>query len=86
MNYLYMIHDDQIFVANVMVIDSIQKMMTMNVISPPTSAIAKFNAIVKIHKYRRLHERHHFILMTMEMHGALECDMDRFIRECFHDR
>jgi len=49
----------------------------------------KFNVIAKIHKYKGIHERHHFILMAMEVHGAPECDMDHFIRECarlFHDR
>ncbi len=42
----------------------------------------KLSAIVKIRKYRGLHEGHHFIPMAMKVHGALECDMDRFIREC----
>jgi len=49
----------------------------------------KFNTIVNICKYRRLHERHHFIPMAMEVHDTLGHDMDRFIKECaclFHDR
>jgi hypothetical protein len=61
----------------------------LNVISRPANAVAKFNAITKIRKYRGLHERHHFILMAMEVHGALKLDMDRFIREgacLFHGR
>jgi hypothetical protein len=49
----------------------------------------KFNAIIKICKYRGLHEGHHFILMAMELHGAPKPYMDRFIKEgvcLFHDR
>jgi hypothetical protein len=52
-------------------------------------AVVKFSGIVKICKYRELHEGHHFISMVMEMHDAFWHDMDRFIRECartFHDR
>jgi hypothetical protein len=52
-------------------------------------ATTELNAIAKICKYRRLHEGHHFILMAMQVHDALKCDMDHFIRECghlFHDR
>jgi hypothetical protein len=57
--------------------------MTMfsNVINQPTNVIAKFNTIAKIRKYKKLHERHHFISMTMEAHDTLGCDMDHFIRE-----
>jgi hypothetical protein len=46
-------------------------------------------AIVKICKYRRIHERHHFIPMTMKVHDALSHDIDCFINECarlFHNR
>ncbi len=49
----------------------------------------EFNIIVKVFKYRELHERHHFILIVMEVHNTFGCDMNRFIRECacpFHDR
>jgi hypothetical protein len=35
-----------------------------------------FNALVKIRKYKRLHERHYFISMAMEVHDALGHDMD----------
>jgi hypothetical protein len=52
-------------------------------------AVAKFNIIVKICKYRGLHEEHYFIVMITEMHGAFEGDMDYFINECarfFHNR
>ncbi len=60
-----------------------------SVISQPTCATIEFSVIVTIHKYRRLYEKHHFLSMAMEAHGALKCDMDHFIRECahlFHDR
>ncbi len=49
----------------------------------------KFNAIAKICKYKRFNEGHHFISMAMEVHDALKCDMDLFIKECacfFYDR
>ncbi len=86
---LYMTQNDQVFIANVVVIDPIGEMMVSSVISRPISVVAEPSAIVKIRKYRRFHEGHHFILMTMEVHNALRCDMDFFIRECvhlFHDR
>jgi len=49
----------------------------------------KFNAIIKICMYRKLHDEHHFILMAMEVHGTPKCDMDNFIEECarlFHNK
>jgi hypothetical protein len=49
----------------------------------------KFSTIPNIRKYKGLHERHHFIPMAMEVHGAPGHDIDRFIKECacfFHDR
>jgi hypothetical protein len=71
-----MTHEDQVYVVNVVV----TKTVAMNVISRPLSAVVKFNAITKIHKYRRLHEVHHFIPMAMEVHGIFGHDMDHFIR------
>jgi hypothetical protein len=53
-----------------------------SVIGQPTRVIAKFNAIVKICKYRGFHEGHHFILMALEVHNTPGHDMDRFIKEC----
>jgi hypothetical protein len=84
-----MIHEDQAFVVDVVVIDPTQKTVATNVISWPTSVVVKLNAIINICKYGGLHEGHHFIPMAMEMHNALRCDMDCFIRECahfFHDK
>jgi hypothetical protein len=49
----------------------------------------ELNAIIKICKYRGLHEGHHFILMAIEVHGTPGHDMDYFIKECarlFHDK
>jgi hypothetical protein len=49
----------------------------------------ELNAIVKIHKYKRFHEGHHFIMMAMEMHDTPRWDMNHFIKECacfFHHR
>jgi hypothetical protein len=73
----------------VVVIDLTQEIMALSVINQPTNAVAKLSIIVKIHKYKRFHEGHHFISMAMEVHGTLGRDMDCFIRECarlFHDR
>ncbi len=70
-------------------IDSRLEVMVASVISRPIGVAVKLNAIAKICKYRGLHEKHHFILMAMEVHSAPECDMDCFIRECarlFHNR
>ncbi len=61
-----------------------REMVASNVITRSTSAIVKLNAIAKIRKYRGLHEGHHFIIMTMEVHNAPGHDMDHFIRECAH--
>ncbi len=71
-----MTHEDQVYVVNVVV----TKTVAMNVISRPLSAVVKFNAIAKIHKYRRLHEVHHFTPMAMEVHGIFGHDTDHFIR------
>jgi hypothetical protein len=63
--------------------------MTLSVINRSIGVIAKLNAIAKIRKYKELHERHHFILMAMEVHDAPKRDMDCVIKECahlFHDR
>jgi hypothetical protein len=84
-----MTREDQVFIANVVVIDPTQGTMVLNVISWLIGVAAKFSIIVKIHKYRRLQEKHHFILMAVEVHDAHEHDMDPFIKECvhlFHDR
>jgi hypothetical protein len=64
-------------------------MMISNVISRPAGAVAKISVIAKMHKYRGLHQGHHFISMAMKVHGAPWCDIDRFIKKCvhlFHDR
>ncbi len=63
--------------------------MASSVISRPTTTIMELNTIAKICKYKKFHEGHHFISMAMEVYGAPEWDIDRFIRECacfFHDR
>jgi hypothetical protein len=77
-----MIHEDQVFVVNVVVIDSMWEMVSTSVISWQASVVVKLNAIVKIHKYRGLHEGCHFIPMAMEVHNTPKCDMDCFIKEC----
>jgi len=86
---LYVTHEDQIFVTNVVVTDLTWEIVALNVISRLVGAIIKHNAIAKIRKYKGLHEGHHFILMAMEVHPAPRCDIDYFIGECahlFHDR
>jgi hypothetical protein len=39
----------------------------MSGINQLVGVIAKFSAIIKIHKYKGLHEGHHFIVMAMEV-------------------
>jgi hypothetical protein len=66
-----------------------QNTVALNVNNRPIGAVVEFSTILKIRKYRGLHERHHFILMAMEVHDTPKCDMDCFIREYaghFHDR
>lgn len=48
--------EDQVFVANVVVTVPTWEMMVTNVISQLVGANAILNTIVKICKYRRLHE------------------------------
>jgi hypothetical protein len=72
-----------------MVIDLTQEMVASNVINRPINAVAKFNVIAKIHKYKKFHEGHHFIPMAMKVHNTPKCDMDHFIKECvylFHNK
>jgi hypothetical protein len=86
---LYMTQEDQVFVVDVVAINLTREMVASNVISSLACAIVKLSTIVKIHRYKTLHEGHHFIPMAMNVHDALERDMDRFIIECvhlFHDR
>ncbi len=84
-----MIREDKVFVVNVMVTNLTRNMLATCVINWLANVVVKINAIVKIHKYRRVHEGHHFISMSMEAHDAFKHDMDHFIKECahiFHDR
>jgi len=86
---LCMTRKDQVSVANVVFTNPTWKTLATSVISRPTDVAMKLNTIANIHKYRRLHEGHHFILMAMEVHGAPRRDMDYFIMECarlFHNR
>jgi hypothetical protein len=41
--------------------------MASNVINQLTNEIAKLSANTKIHKYKGLHEGHHFISVAMEV-------------------
>ncbi len=80
---------DQVFLANLMIIDLTWEMMAMNVISRLVGVIVELNSVVKIRKHKGFHEGHHFISMAMEVHDTHEHDMDYFIKECvhfFHDR
>jgi len=65
--YLYMTCEYQTFVDNVMVINLTWETMAMDVINQLARAIAKLNAIVKICKYKRFHDKHHFNPMAMEV-------------------
>jgi len=81
---LYMICEDQVFVVDVVVIDLTQKKVATNVISWPICIVVELNTIIKICKYGRLHERHHFIPMVMEVHDVVRHDMNRFFKKCAH--
>jgi hypothetical protein len=59
-----------------MVINLMREMVALSVISQPT----ELSAIVKIPKYKRLHEGQHFNPMAMEVHDTLEHDMDHLIK------
>jgi hypothetical protein len=65
-----MTQEDQVFIANVVVINSTQETVVLNIINQPVGANAELSAIIKIHKHKGLHEGHHFILMAMEVHSA----------------
>jgi hypothetical protein len=65
-------------------IELIPDILWSGVISRPTSATTKLNAIANIRKYKRFREGHHFIMMAMEVHDTLGHNMDRFIKECAH--
>jgi hypothetical protein len=79
-----MTREDQIFITNVVVINSPWKTLIINVINQPVSVNAKLKTIVKIRKYRWLCEGQHFISMVGEVHSAPRHDMDCFIKECAH--
>jgi hypothetical protein len=63
---LYMTQKDEVFIANVVVIGLTQETMALNVINQLASATVELNIIIKIRKYKGLHQGHHFILMAME--------------------
>ncbi len=79
-----MICEDHVFVVDVVVTNLTWETMVTSVINQLANASVKSNTTVKIRKYGRLHKRHHFILMAMEVHGALGHDIDCFIKECVH--
>jgi hypothetical protein len=78
----YMTRENHVFITDVVVTDPTWEMVALNVMSWPIGEIAKLNVVVKIRKYRGLHEGHHFILMAMEVHNTPGRDMDHFIKEC----
>jgi hypothetical protein len=64
-----MIWEDQGFVVDVVVIELTWETTISNVINRPTNATTELSTIIKTHKYRRLHEGHHFFSMAMEVHS-----------------
>jgi hypothetical protein len=52
--------ENQVFVADVVVIDLTWKMVVTSVINQPTCVVPKLSTITKIRKYKRLHVGHHF--------------------------
>jgi hypothetical protein len=63
-----MTQEDQVFIVNVMVTDPTQETMALNVTNQLTSVMAERRTIVKIRKYKGLHEGHHFIPMAMKVY------------------
>jgi hypothetical protein len=57
------------------------EMVALNVITWLACVVIELSTIIKIHKYRRLHEGHNFISMAMEVHNAPKRDMDSFIKD-----
>jgi hypothetical protein len=53
-----------------MITDLMREMVAFNVTNWLVGLAIKLSAIANIHKYKGLHEWHHFILMAMEVHGA----------------
>jgi hypothetical protein len=76
--------ENQVFVVDVVVTNLPWKTVATSDISQLGNANvnAKPKAIVKICKYKRLCEGHHFISMATEVHNAPGHDTNRFIREC----
>jgi hypothetical protein len=66
----------------VVVTDLMWETMVSSFNSQLVGAIVELSTIVKIRKYKRFHERHHFIPMAMDVHGTPWRNMDHFIREC----
>jgi hypothetical protein len=62
---LYMIHEDQVFVVDVMVTNPTWETVVTSVINWTIGVDVKFNAIVKIRMYKRFHEAHRFVMMVM---------------------
>jgi hypothetical protein len=60
-----MIHEDQIFVVNVVVTNLTQKMVAMSVINRLTSVVVGLTTIANIRKYKRFNEGHHFMPMVI---------------------
>jgi hypothetical protein len=85
----YIIHEDQVFVID-MVDTNLTPVTTItNVISWLVNVVVKLSVIVKICKYKKFHEGHHFISMTIEVCNVFEHNMYPFIKECaclFHSR
>jgi hypothetical protein len=58
-----MTHKDQVFVTNVVVTNLMRKTVVSCVINQLVGVVVELKAIAKTHKYRKLHEGHHFVLM-----------------------
>jgi hypothetical protein len=67
-----------------MVTDLMRETMASSVITQSIGVDAKLSAIAKFRNYKRLYDKHHFILMAMKMHNTPGHDMDHFIKECAH--
>jgi hypothetical protein len=59
-------------------------MMVASVNNQLTCTIVELSAIAQMRKHKGLHEGHHFIRMSMEVHNKPMHDMDYFINKCVH--
>ncbi|KAG6542682.1 hypothetical protein Mapa_015917 [Marchantia paleacea] len=85
---LYLVREDQVTVADVVVTDPTRDTVSEGVITHPPGWAAS-GAAVKVSKYRGMQRGHLFVPLALELYGAMDTDFDMFVRECaraYHTR